>query len=119
MLGIGRGVTISFAEAGCTKIIIGDINVEGLKETSQMVKSRFPEVKIVDAHVDISSETSIAEFMNTCTQAFNRVDYASNVAGVVPQRIPIAEVEAGTFDRVVGVNLIGVWSLHATIQYNF
>lgn len=43
-----------------------------------------------------------------CVDSFGRLDYALNIAGIVPQRTPIAEVEVEVYDRVVEVNEYGV-----------
>jgi NAD(P)-dependent dehydrogenase (short-subunit alcohol dehydrogenase family) len=58
--------------------------------------------------VDISDEGSVQAFTDGCVEAFGRIDYALNIAGVVPQRIGIVDVDVATYDRVISVNEYGV-----------
>jgi NAD(P)-dependent dehydrogenase (short-subunit alcohol dehydrogenase family) len=106
--GIGRGVAASFAGAGCTKIFLGDIDLAGLEETARLVQESFPSADVCLHKVDISSEESVQSFVDECVLKFGRLDYANNVAGVVPQRTPITTVDVSTLDWVVDVNLYGV-----------
>jgi NAD(P)-dependent dehydrogenase (short-subunit alcohol dehydrogenase family) len=109
--GIGRGTALQFAEEGCTKIFLGDINVQGLEETETKIKSAFPATTIQFMKVDIADEGSVQLFINGCVEAFGRIDYALNIAGVVPQRIPILDLDVATYDRVIGINEYGVSNL--------
>ena len=66
------------------------------------------------AHVDISSEQSVQDFVDGAVQRFGRIDYACNIAGIVPPRTPMEDTSLETFDRVVGVNAYGVCNLPAS-----
>ncbi|OQV06029.1 hypothetical protein CLAIMM_10670 [Cladophialophora immunda] len=50
--------------------------------------------------------------VDSCVSLFGRVDYALNIAGVVPQRKGIAELDVETYDRVVHINEYGTWLCH-------
>lgn len=45
-----------------------------------------------------------------CVASFGRIDYALNVAGVVPMRTPHAELEIVDYDKTIGINEYGVSS---------
>lgn len=70
--------------------------------------STYPEIVIKVHQGDISIEEDVQRMIEDCVKAFGRVDYALNVAGVVPSRTPHTEVDVSTYDRVVGVNEYGV-----------
>lgn len=57
--------------------------------------------------------------VDACVDAHGRVDYALNVAGIVPQRTPIADVDVETFERVIDINEYGVSALDPKICTNF
>lgn len=63
---------------------------------------------IVLAHVDISDEQSVQDFVNGAVKHFGRIDFACNIAGIVPPRAPMEDTLLETFDRVVDVNAYGV-----------
>lgn len=116
-LGIGRSTALCFAAAGCTRLFIGDINTAQLEETAALVKSQYPAVDIRFHGVNIAKEDSVQRFTDACVAAFQRIDYANNVAGAVPKRTPITEVGVETYDLIDDVNLYGVCIL--LISFHF
>ncbi|KAH6668269.1 hypothetical protein B0J14DRAFT_674835 [Halenospora varia] len=110
--GIGRGVALSYAAAGCKRIFLGDVNVSGMEETKRRIESQGSGADVQLCHVDISDGTSVECLVASCVAAFGRLDYAINVAGVVPGRAPIVDVDVATFDRTHEINLVGTWLCH-------
>ncbi|KAH8807483.1 short chain dehydrogenase/ reductase [Xylogone sp. PMI_703] len=110
--GIGKGVALCFAAAGCNKIFLGDVNLSGLEGTKTDIFAKYPAVDVRICHVDISDEVSVRSFVKDCVAAFGRIDYANNIAGVVPQRTPIHEVDVQTYDRTIKINEYGTWLCH-------
>lgn len=72
------------------------------------MRSQYPLVEVHVQHVDISNEESVQAFIDGCVVTYGRVDYANNVAGVVPSRLPITETDVSTYDLINNVNLYGV-----------
>lgn len=106
--GIGRGTAISIAQEGCSRLFLADIELDGLRKTRQYIREADEGVRVEILQVDIADEKSVQEMIHKCVSTFGRVDYALNIAGVVPQRTPIADVNVETYDKVVHINQHGV-----------
>lgn len=58
--------------------------------------------------MDIGSDYSVERMVDACVAMFGRLDYAINLAGVVPARTPITETPVAIYDKVVSINQHGV-----------
>ncbi|MEM9724864.1 MAG: glucose 1-dehydrogenase [Pseudomonadota bacterium] len=58
---------------------------------------------------DVSVEADVEAAVELCASAFGRLDMAVNNAGIEGVLQPIAETKAEDFDRVIAVNLRGVF----------
>ncbi|CZR48976.1 uncharacterized protein FPRO_12416 [Fusarium proliferatum ET1] len=110
--GIGAGLAIYFAKEGCTKLFLVDVNFSGLKDTKAHIVAEVPNVRVEIFQVDIGSDASVERMVDACVAMFGRLDYAINLAGVVPARTPIAETPVAIFDKVVSINQHGTWLCH-------
>lgn len=108
MPGIGRGAAMTIAQEGCSRIFLVDIDFNGLQKTKQQIQEVIENVTVEILKVDISNERSVQEMVDKCVSTFGRLDYALNIAGVVPQRTPIADVDVETYDKVTNINHHGV-----------
>ena len=90
------------------KLFLGDIDEAGLEQTRKEIQDLVPTATVHVHKVDIRNEDSVQSMIDACVVAFDRIDYAANVAGVVPKRTPIHEVDTETYDRVIAVNEYGV-----------
>jgi len=59
---------------------------------------------------DVSDDAQVAATVDRAVAAFGRLDAAFNNAGVMARIAPTAESTREDWDRVIGVNLRGVWS---------
>ncbi|KAH7064049.1 hypothetical protein BKA63DRAFT_482726 [Paraphoma chrysanthemicola] len=110
--GIGQGVAVAFAQAGCRKLLLGDINETGLQATRDLVLTETPEADVVLSYLDVSEESSVNRFVEKCVARFGRLDYACNVAGICPARTPVVDLDVETYDKVVAVNLRQTFLCH-------
>lgn len=58
---------------------------------------------------DVARESDVKAAVDKTIEAFGRLDFAYNNAGVEPEQIPLHEVSAETWERNVGINLGGVF----------
>lgn len=58
---------------------------------------------------DVSDETQVRGLIGAVTIAFGRLDYAHNNAGISPVTGNTAECPKELWDRIIAVNLTGVW----------
>src|SRR5262245_15249727 len=112
--GFGRATAILLAAQGA-RVVIGDINVESAEETARLARKAGAEATALP--LDVTQEASVHAFTEGALKAFGRIDGAFNNAGVLGPVKELAEVALEDFERVLSVNLRGVWlCLRAQIQ---
>ena len=104
--GIGRASALAFARAGA-RVIVADVNAAGGAETVRLIEEAEGEARFVSA--DVGDEAQVEDMVAECVNAFGRLDYAHNNAGIASAGAPLHEMDRATFDRVLAVNVVGVW----------
>ena len=104
--GIGRATALAFAHAGA-KLVIADINESAARETAAMVKDAGGESFVIKC--DVTSAGDVAVLMAETVVAFGRLDCAFNNAGIEVEHWRLAEGREETFDRIMAINVKGVW----------
>lgn len=112
-IGIGRGTAIELGNDICKNLFLADIDAPGLAETKRQVQAASPATRVETYIVDIADESSVQQMVDACVDLYGRMDYAVNIAGVVPHRMGIAEVAVATYDKVIEINEYGV----SLVQY--
>lgn len=77
--GIGRATAILFAKEGA-KLVIADINEDGLKETLDFVKKETNAV--ISKKVDVSVEQDVKELIELTLKTYSQIDILCNNAGI-------------------------------------
>lgn len=104
--GFGRATATGLAALG-VRIVIGDLNAESAEETARLVRAAGAEAKALP--LDVTKESSVNSFTEGALKAFGRIDGAFNNAGVLGPVREMAEVTLEDFERVMAVNVRGVW----------
>jgi len=104
--GIGRGTALVFAREGA-KVAIADIQVEQGHETVRMVKEAGGEALFVKCDVSVAAEVKAAT--EKVVETFGRLDCGFNNAGIESAMARTADCTEEDWDRVIEVNLKGVW----------
>lgn len=103
--GIGRATALAFARHGA-RVVVGDLNDEG-SETVELIKNAGGDGLFV--RTDVSDGAQVRALVEKTVTHFGRLDCAFNNAGILPDTQLLAEVEEGAFDRVISVDLKGVF----------
>ncbi|HVT69952.1 MAG TPA: SDR family NAD(P)-dependent oxidoreductase [Trebonia sp.] len=105
--GIGLGITRRLAEAGAN-VLIADIDRE---EADRAVKELASAGVRADSIVaDVAAESDVRAVTETAVRLFGGIDILVNNAGIYPS-VPLERLTPAIFDRVVAVNLRGVYLL--------
>ncbi|KAM3420295.1 hypothetical protein BST61_g3580 [Cercospora zeina] len=110
--GIGQASAASFVREGCRKVVIADLNLDGLAETTKLMQDlvdRHEELDVLAVQTDISQESSIESLFGRIEKTFARLDYAANCAGVLSLPQTSHETSAADFDKINNVNYRGCW----------
>lgn len=104
--GIGRAVARAFAAHGAHVVLV-DVDEDGLQTSASLLAELSNEPLTVAA--DVASETDVARILRQTMATFGRLDVACNDAGVEGEQAPTAEATESNWDRVLGINLRGLW----------
>lgn len=104
--GIGFATAKAFAEAGAA-VAIADINAEAAKAAADtLTKAGHRALRL---GCDVADEASVAAAIDATVAAFGHLDAAYNNAGMHAPSVETADALAEDFDRVIAVNLRGIW----------
>ncbi len=104
--GGARGMGFAVAERLCAagmRVVVADINSATVEKAAAAIgDSARPRP------VDVTSEASVCELVDSVTGEMGRLDVLVNCAGVISIH-PLAEITEEEWDRVLDVNLKGVY----------
>jgi NAD(P)-dependent dehydrogenase (short-subunit alcohol dehydrogenase family) len=103
--GIGRATSLLFAQHGA-KVVIGDINPAGV-ETVDLIRRGGGDAIFVQT--DVRQADQVESLVATAVKTYGGLDCAFNNAGVLPPTIPLTEVDESAFNRVLDVDLKGIF----------
>lgn len=104
--GIGRGIAERFAAEGADVVINYSGNAERAQEALRAVESTGRRGLVVQANVGDTND--IKKLFATALETFGRLDILVNNAGI-ETHAPFWDVTESDFDRVLNVNLKGVF----------
>ncbi|KAI1073631.1 NAD(P)-binding protein [Whalleya microplaca] len=107
--GLGKAMSVSFAKAGASKIVIGARS--DLSETIEAMKAATaklgkPEPAILPLKIDVSNRQSVDRAAAEVKEKFGYVDIIINSAGILTKGY-IADSDPDEWWRVLQVNLMG------------
>lgn len=104
--GIGRATARAFAREGYTTII-ADLHEEEGRDAVAECECEGVACRFIPC--DVSDEASVQGLFGEIVSSFGRLDAAFNNAGIEGEPAPTGECTTSNFDRIMAVNLRGVW----------
>lgn len=105
--GMGLAAARAFAEAGAA-VVLADVREHLVKaEAGKLAAAGHQAIAV---RCDVSDDAEVEAMVERAVEAFGRLDAAFNNAGVMARIAPVAESTREDWDRVIGINLRGVWS---------
>jgi NAD(P)-dependent dehydrogenase (short-subunit alcohol dehydrogenase family) len=106
--GIGRATAIAFGATGAS-VVVSDLESRRSdgEETVRAITDAGGDATFVAC--DVAVPEQCRALVDATLAAYGRLDFAHNNAGI-DHSAPIVETEDADFDRVLRVNLWGVWS---------
>jgi NAD(P)-dependent dehydrogenase (short-subunit alcohol dehydrogenase family) len=104
--GMGLAAAQAFADAGAA-VVLADFKEEAVKAAAQELVTAGH--KALAVRCDVSDDSQVAAMVDRTVAEFGRLDAAFNNAGVMARIAPIADSTREDWDRVIGINLRGVW----------
>lgn len=104
--GIGRAAALAFAAAGHAVAVV-DRQLEGARETERMIADAGGLAMCLQA--DVAQAADVDAAVAATVARWGRLDCAFNNAGIEGALGPLHEIPDDDFDRVMSVNVRGVW----------
>jgi NAD(P)-dependent dehydrogenase (short-subunit alcohol dehydrogenase family) len=105
--GMGLATAKAFAEAGAA-VVLADFRDDAVKAEAQKLIAAGH--KAIAIRCDVSDEAQVATMVDRTVAEFGRLDAAFNNAGVMARIAPTADSTYEEWERVIGINLRGVWN---------
>ena len=105
--GIGLATAKAFAQSGAS-VALADWNEKAVRSAAEELAGQGH--KTLAIRCDVADDAQVEAMMDQTVAAFGRLDAAYNNAGVQNELAEAADQTREDFDRVVGINLRGVWS---------
>jgi NAD(P)-dependent dehydrogenase (short-subunit alcohol dehydrogenase family) len=107
-LGLGAGTVLRLAEEGA-HVVLADIDPK-VEETAADLLKRFPGNRGFPTLVDVASTQAVDEMVSGTVERLGRLDLIVNNAGIGQKLLPVADTPDEIFDRVIDVNVRGVFN---------
>ncbi|MBU60380.1 MAG: short chain dehydrogenase [Alcanivorax sp.] len=104
--GIGR-VTAERLAAEGARLMLGDIDIDAAESTARAIRAAGGEARA--QRVDVTRDDQVAALVEATLDAYGGLDGAFNNAGIEEENHKVAEVDEALFDRVMAINVKGVW----------
>ncbi len=104
--GIGQATVRLFAREGA-KVAIADVQIDAGREAVDQVKQAGGEAVFLEC--DVTKSNDVEKLVADCVETFGRLDCAFNNAGILGEMGKTADCSEENYDRLMSVNLKGVW----------
>lgn len=104
--GIGRASARVIAREGA-RVVVSDVDTAGGEETVRQIKAAGGEAIFVRA--DVTLDADVRALVDAAVAAYGALHCAHNNAGIEGERLLLADYPEDGFDRLIAVNLKGVW----------
>jgi NAD(P)-dependent dehydrogenase (short-subunit alcohol dehydrogenase family) len=105
--GLGLATATAFAEAGAS-VVLADWNEKEVQGAAKGLSDKG--FKTLAVACDVSDDAQVEAMVKKTVDAFGRLDAAYNNAGIQNFLAETADSPRDDYDRVMSVNLRGVWS---------
>ncbi len=104
--GIGRAAALAFAREGAS-VVVADFSEQHLQETARMIEGGGRGALAV--RCDVARAEAVKAALDKTVDAFGRLDFAFNNAGVEQPIMAAAELTEEEWDRIADIDLRGVF----------
>ncbi len=104
--GIGRATALAFAHEGAS-VVIADVSEQGNRETGRLIEQAGDRALAIKC--DVSRAEDIKAALDKAVDAFGRLDFAFNNAGIEQPVKPAADLTEEEWNRILDIDLGGVF----------
>ena len=104
--GIGRQACLVFSREGA-QVVVCDVVLEGGEETVSQIRQAGGQAMFIQA--DVAQAAEVEAVVARTVETYGRLDCAYNNAGIAGRTARVADDSEQNWDRVLSINLKGVW----------
>jgi NAD(P)-dependent dehydrogenase (short-subunit alcohol dehydrogenase family) len=112
--GIGAGIAGVLASEGA-RVAVTDIDAGGAQAAAGQIGANGAEA--IGVEHDVTSASSCAAVVEATRDAFGKVDVLVNNAGI-SQRIPFQDIEEQDWDRMIDINVKGLYLMTRAVLHD-
>jgi NAD(P)-dependent dehydrogenase (short-subunit alcohol dehydrogenase family) len=105
--GIGRATAVRLAREGAA-VVVADVAAEEGRVVADAIESAGGDAAFVET--DVTSSADIEELVAETVERYGSLDVAVNNAGILSPMVAIDEIDDADWERIVAINLEGVWN---------
>ena len=105
--GIGLATAWGFAEAGAS-VVLADRGEHSLSRSIEEIRAAGHNA--IGLSCDVTNKAQVTAMIEQAVATYGRLDAAFNNAGISNDAAPLADTSDDDFDRLIDVNLRGVWN---------
>lgn len=105
--GIG-GATARRLAAEDASVVVADVDRDAGEETVSAIRSDGGDATFTET--DVTDPDAARAMVETAVEDYGGLDVAVNNAGIITSMVDVAEIEEEQWDRLLGINLTGVWN---------
>src|SRR5699024_5643594 len=102
--GLGQSAALQIAAEG-GKLVLVDLNSDGLEETKQLILKENPEAEVLTITANVANEDEVKNYVDKTVEAFGRIDGFFNNAGIEGKQNLTGDYNTDEFHRVIDINL--------------
>ena len=109
--GLGRGIAEGFAQFGAAVLVV-DYNAAAAQDTVERIQQHHGHAHAIQCDVSVQDQVQAA--IATALHTYGRIDILAAIAGV-GDRNPAEDMRQDQWDRVININLKGVWLFNQAV----
>ncbi len=104
--GIGKATALAFAKAGANVVLADIAQASGQALADEILQSGGSALFL---QTDVANTEQVAHLTSAAVAHYGRIDYAFNNAGIEEEHGRLAQSDEQLFDRMMAINVKGVW----------
>lgn len=105
-MGMGLAAAQAFAQAGA-HVVMADVNAAAVEAAAEQIAAAGGDALAIVC--DVADEAQVADLVARTVTVYGRLDAAFNNAGIQSPAVELADVDIAEYDRIMAINLRGVW----------
>jgi NAD(P)-dependent dehydrogenase (short-subunit alcohol dehydrogenase family) len=106
--GLGHAAALRAAHEGA-RLSLLDIDADALERSRAVLLDAIARAEVLTVNGDVSDESQMRAFVEQTLEHFGRIDGLYNNAGIEGEQNPVEAYTSEGFDRVMSINLKGVF----------